>query len=357
MPSLRPDDEVSFAKPRPIGYVLGQPRVGVFDTDYLMNEVAARVLGQGPRLPFSSLFRHAFIPRHVLDELYRPDSYGHRHKWDKLSSQAADLHRLVIPPAAFQNVFEASYLPYLRVVDMGDLYTDEPEVGRVRLSGGGRGASDVPTAQLAVLLSRLHPIVFAHDKHLRRPRVAPRTELLRAARGAEGVVQLGEGTVMSLTAGLGGGGYLLDQAVTRFGAAFGVGPWWSRVMLGALGAWLLADRERRAWIGQHAAPVLDFVGSQLENAGEALNILAAAAAPIAPRGDLPARMAEVFVRVLARRGPVLARDVQDALVLHEDDSELLSEIRMALQSQPCFVEGPRHHYSLGRRAIAPQVDC
>lgn len=133
----------------------GTLRVAVCDTDFLMNLTEAATNPVTSLLAgFSGINQRAYAAQHVLDELYRDDGYGHPTKFHKLSEQAHEAGNR-LPASAFREAFEDRLLPKLTFVYMGDLFADHPLVDRVRNTHNGRGASDVPSAQLAVLLSRL----------------------------------------------------------------------------------------------------------------------------------------------------------------------------------------------------------
>lgn len=97
-----------------------------------------------------------------------------------------------MPANSFRPAFETKFMPSITFVDMGELFADHPLAVKVRMVRNGKGASDVPTAQLAVLLSRLRPVTYSHDAHLNKSGVAPRPANLLTAHGAEHRVEQGE---------------------------------------------------------------------------------------------------------------------------------------------------------------------
>jgi hypothetical protein len=161
--------------PRAFGtnYNFGSPRVALLDTDYILNRVAAAPARFQMLDSFPGLRLRAVASKHVLDELYSPDNHGYRHKWDKLAEQAAE-RGAPVAPGVFRDTFESRYLERITFVEAGGLFANDPYVEHVRRRRNGRGASDAPTAQVAVLLSRLQPIVYSHDEHLWKPGLAPR---------------------------------------------------------------------------------------------------------------------------------------------------------------------------------------
>jgi hypothetical protein len=110
------------------------------------------------------------------------------------------------------------------------------------------------------------------------------------------------------------------------------------------------NAERRRWIGRWAGPVADYVGQECEKAMDALSVLSEVACPIPPDGRVEPRIAEVLVR-RAEHGSMLARDIQDGMAPAIGEAPTVAELRAALTSNPCFVEGPRWRYRLGRRYV------
>jgi hypothetical protein len=317
----------------------------IYDTDFLLNSVTASVLHD--REPTWTL-PSGYASQHVFDELYRPDAYGHRHKWDKLSEQAAEAGR-TIPSTQFQEMFETEYLPRIRFVEMGDQFADQPIALRVRDTHGGRGKSDVPTAQLAVLLSRVGVVVFSHDKHLRGPGLAPSASHLVAAADAEHNVVDGE----HAQAGLAGATVLsvwgVDRGLRAVGAAVGANPWLVRgVALGGLIA-LFWDPARREAFGRSARPLVDGLADLYANVSANLAVVREHVVNVPASESIEARVAEAFVRGSAR-GPMLAGELHAILVSDgdvDDPPPSVGDLRTVLGRSPSFVEGPRWRFSLG----------
>ena len=97
---------------------------------------------------------HLVAATHVYEEMYRSDRLGFPDKFHKLASQAAQEGWPTDRHGEFKRTFETEYLPKITFVDMGDLFLNHPvaqSVGNV---------SDIPTAQLAVLLACDMPVVF-----------------------------------------------------------------------------------------------------------------------------------------------------------------------------------------------------
>lgn len=329
----------------------GTLRVAVCDTDFLMNETKAAADPSTSLLAgFAGINVRAYAAQHVFEELYRDDGHGHPTKWHKLSEQAGQAHARVLP-STFRDAFEDRLLPKLTFVRLGDLFNDHPLVDGVRTIRSGRGASDVPTAQLAVLLSRLRPVAYSHDEHLYKPGVAPRPRRLPVVRGAENQVAQGEhlqvGAVGLTTGSIAG----VDYVARSVGSWLGSPVWLTRAILLGIGAWALWSPARRAALARVLGPVGEAYFTQLAAVGEALALLDAAAAAVEPEDGIECRIAEVLVRQ-AHDGPLLAKDIQDGLTSCDpglSEVPTINELRALLSATPCFEEGPRWRYSLGHR--------
>ena len=91
----------------------------------------------------------------------------------------------------------------------------------------------------------------------------------------------------------------------------------------------------------------------IEDAAEATEYLALSAAEVPMQESLECRIAEVLA--IAPQGEaLLAREIQMQLGALVGDSRGLADIRSLLRSKPCFVEGPRHRWRLGRGYVAPR---
>jgi len=331
----------------------GTLRVAVCDTDFLMNQVAAAANSSTSLLAgFSGINVRAYAAQHVFDELYRDDGHGHPTKWHKLSEQAQDAG-VPVPASAFRDAFEDRLLPKLTFVNLGNLFADHPLVDGVRSVRNGRGASDVPTAQLAVLLSRLRPVTYSHDEHLYKPGVAPRPRHLPAVRGAEHQVAQGEYLqvgVLGLTAGSVASVDYVGRAVGHW---LGSPVWLTRLVAVGLGAWALWSPARRAGISRLLGPVAEAFFEQLEHVSEALVLLDSASAAVPPLNTIECRIAEVLVRH-ANEGPLLAREIQDRLSTCDPawrQVPTIQKLRSVINESPCFEESPRWRYSLGHRYV------
>lgn len=352
----RPDVHASLQLPSPLRwggshYSLASPRVAILDTNYILNKVQERVrLGDAWRVVrFPSLRTHRFASLNVLRELYAPDNYGHRHKWDKLAEQSAE-QGWATPAETFQRVFEQDFLGQIRFVDVGRMFENDPLPRAVRTRGHGQGAPDAPTAQLAVLLSRTRPIVYAHDKDLYKPGVAPRPNTLVAVEAVHGNVEEGHATIGAGNAALysaGYGSYGLAVGVERL---LGLPKWVTYLGLGTAIGWLFTSPERRRTIVGAATRVIEHVATALESASDGLAILEGAACPVTPNDALQCRIAEVLAFEYTGADGLLAKEIQAAISASPSDASAPSvrAIRAAIATAPCFVEGSRWRYQLGR---------
>lgn len=160
--------------PPALSYSFGSTRVAILDTDYILNQLKDRVrFGIGCRTSAGPPVGQArsFASSHVLQELYKADALGNRDKWDKLAKQSQS-EGWPRRPDTFREIFESEYLEDITFVNVSGMFEDDPIAQKVRL----RGASDTPTAQLAVLLARARPIVHSHDHSLWEPGLAPAPE-------------------------------------------------------------------------------------------------------------------------------------------------------------------------------------
>ncbi len=329
----------------------GNLRVALWDTDFLLNQVRDSLKTPKPLLTgFSGVQLRQYASQHVFAELYRDDGHGHPSKWHKLAEQAA-AQGSPTAPAVFRDRFETKFMPDITFVEMGDLFADHPLAVAVGAARNGKGASDVPTAQLAVLLSRLRPVAYSHDEHLYKFGVAPRPETLPSVHGAEHQVSTGEHIQVGAF-GLGAASVAgVDYLARTIGNCFGLQTWLTRALTIGAGAVLLSSPHRRHAIGKRLTPVVEFVFEQIARAQDGLRLLDTHAVNVDPSESIEARIAEMLV-ARAQSGPLLAREIQDQL--RSCDPSLLNvpstgELRAVLHATPCFEEDPRRRYSLGHR--------
>lgn len=331
----------------------GTLRVAVCDTDFLMNEVAAAADPLTSILAgFSGINVRAYAAQHVFDELYGDDGHGHPTKWHKLSEQAQDADA-PLRASAFRDAFEERFLPKLTFVNLGNLFADHPLVDGVRSVRNGRGASDVPTAQLAVLLSRLRPVTYSHDEHLYKPGVAPRPRHLPAIRGAEQQVAQGEYLQLGAVGLTAGSVASVDYVGRAVGHLLGSPVWLTRLVTAGLGAWALWSPARRAGLARMLSPAADAFFNQLKHVSEALALLDSASAAVPPLDTIECRIAEVLVRH-ANEAPLLAKEIQDGLITCDPALRQVPTIhglRAVINESACFEESPRWRYGLGHRYV------
>jgi len=330
----------------------GTLRVALCDTDFLMNQVKDTVNPATSLLSgFKGIRQRAYAAQHVFDELYGDDGHGHATKWHKLSDQARDAG-VPVPESTFRDAFETRFVSDIGFVHMGDMFAEHPLVMGVRTVRSGRGTSDAPTAQLAVLLSRLHPVVYSHDEHLYKPGVAPRPRHLPVVRGAENQIAQGEHVQLGAIGVTVGSVAGVDYLARTVGGLFGSPTWLSRLVALGLGAWTLLSPEHRAAAGRILVPIGEALLWHLERTYEALTLLDSSCAAVEPSGSIEARIAEALVR-RAKDGPLLAKEIQHELTLCDPslvDVPTIEELRAVLSIEPCFEVGPRWRYSLGHRS-------
>ena len=329
----------------------GTMRASLLDTDYILNQVGDAVGGDvTTRLGIPGIYVRSYAAQHVYDELYRDDGHGHPTKWHKLSDQARQAGNPV-RPSVFSDKFESRLLPHLTFVRMGGLFADHPLVQRVASARGGRGASDAPTAQLAVLLSRLRPVAYSHDEHLYKPGVAPRPWVFPAVCEAEARVAQGEHLYAGATGLTVGSVAGLDYLARRVGALVGAPIWGTRLLALAAGTWAMTSPDKRRAVGRVMGAMLVTLAEHHQGMVNGLEQLDRAVVNVDPSDSLESRIAEVLVRQ-ADGGPLLARDIQEHLIVCDRtfvDVPTMTELRSVLDLSPCFEEGPRWRYGVGNR--------
>ena len=192
-------------------------------------------------------------------------------------------------------------------------------------------------------------VVFSHDKHLRRPGIAPPD--LNPVVGASiasseaELVMAGAATATAVT------GTALSSALGSAARALGVprlATWSVLAVAVALG---LSDEKRRRKISASLKPLGTGLLELLSASETAKAVLAeaAVAAPLLP--PLECRIADVLVRA---SGPLLVREIRGELAARESTHlEPEQEIRALLRALPCFAELTPHRWELGRK-MAPQ---
>lgn len=327
----------------------GKPRVAICDTDYLMNQVRNAVNTPGA-VPFPGVHQRVYASQHVFDELYGDDGHGHPTKWHKLSDQARDAQTPVAADV-FQVMFERSFLPGITFVDMGGLFAEHPLAQKVQAVRNGKGASDVPTAQLAILLSRMRPVTYSHDQHLYKPGVAPRPRNFSDVCAAEGHVSRGEHLAVGVGHAVFGTLKAADFLVQQVGTLISAPVWLGRAAMIGVGALAFTSTQRRSRAAQVVSPILEALTGHLEGINTGLTVLDGAAIQVEPETALEARIAQVLVKESAN-GPLLAGEILEHLAGDDQSAFALpsmDELRSVLVRTPCFEEGPRWRYGLGHQ--------
>jgi hypothetical protein len=333
-----------MATPRPPKVATSQvPRIGVVDTDALMNDLKARVRGSA----FDSVFTNRlggrsspwYASMHVLIEMYQEDPLFFPDKFHKLCAQSME-QGWPTSAATFRQVFEADYLPAIRFVDVTGVLMDS----HMALAVETFDAKDKPTGQLAALLALTECVVYSHDRDLRRPRIAPPdlSPVLAAVKAldlAGAVPQSIEfaGTVTALSMST-----AVEAAARHLGLPKLAG--WS--LIAVLTAWLLADPARRAKVGKELGVAVAAVSDVLL-AGEAAKAeLAAAAIEAFESPPLECYIAAVLA---TGSGPMTVPAIRRTMIeqRHPNPPPSATKIRETGRAMPCFVEVTRHHWQLG----------
>jgi hypothetical protein len=336
LPSRRPAFSLSF----------GTTRVAILDSDYILNQVAQLV--DDPVQALSLIgppFRRGrtFASAHVLTELYQSDKLGFANKWEKLAHQAAERGRLT-KPVAYRQMFEETFLPGITFVDVGGMFVDAEAARAVHAID----PHDAPTGQLAVLLSRTRPIVYAHDKSLWRPGLAPAPANFQAVLTAGFRVDNSENLTQGFSYVAGGVVWAVDGAARGVSVMLKVPRWvpWLALIGGV--TWYLLGQERRDRVVVALRPVGRMLEREAEISTHALGTLADAVAQVEAANQLECRIAEVLAE-LPDEEALTAAELQDSMTSGGPPIELpsASDMRTFMRQLPCFVEGPTSRFRLG----------
>lgn len=344
LPLQRPGLSLSF----------GSTRVAILDSDYILNQVAQMVDDPvhalsliGP--PF--LRGRAFASAHVLRELYQSDSLGFANKWEKLAHQAADRGRST-KPREYRLMFEQSFLPGITFVDVGGMFVDAEASRAVHAID----PHDAPTGQLAVLLSRTRPIIYAHDKSLWRPGLAPAPANFQAVLTAGFQADNSESLMHGFTYIAGGVVWAVDGAARGVAGVLRIPRWAPWVVLIGAFTWYLLGNERRDRVVDALRPVGQMLERQAEISTNALATLADAVVQVEPPDRLECRIAEVLAKLSVDEA-LTAAEIQKRMTRgFGPPIELPSagNIRAFMRQLPCFVEGPTSRFRLGQTYGAHQ---
>jgi hypothetical protein len=328
---------------------LGSTRIAVLDTDYLLNQIRDGVqkggtlfLVGGP--PLGNV--RAFASSHVLQELYQSDHLGFRNKWEKLANESA-VGGWPREPKVFEAFFKRHFLNRITFVDVAGVFEDEPSVQEVRKID----PKDAPTAQLTVLLSRLRPFVYSHDKSLQRPGLAPDRVQFQAVLAAGRDLESGESTVKGATFVGAAVVWGVDGATSEAAAMLKVPRWVPYLVLASTVIWMFIGAERREKVVKVLKPVGKFILLQAEVASNAAALLNGSVANV-PEGDqLECRIAEVLAQC-TKDEHLLAREIQERILQHSPSlpRPTVPEIRSVL-TKACFVQSPRYRYKLGETYV------
>jgi hypothetical protein len=322
-------------------------RIGVIDTDALMNDLKARVRG----LVFDSVFTSRlggrpgpwYASTHVLTEMYQEDPLFFPDKFHKLCAQSIE-QGWPTGAATFRQVFEADYLRSIRFVDVTGVLMDS----HMALAVETFDAKDKPTGQLAALLALTECVVYSHDRDLRRPKIAPPdlSPVLAAVKALHlaGVVPQSiefKGTVTALS---------MNAAVEAAARHLGLPKLAGWSLIAVLTALLLADPSRRAKVGKGLGVAVGAV-SEILLAGEAAKAeLASAAIEAFESPPLECHVAAVLA---ARSGPMTVPAIRRTMIEQRRPNPTPSAptIREIVRAMPCFVEVTQHHWQLGSTMV------
>jgi hypothetical protein len=302
-------------------------RFVILDTSHLVDDLKEYVKsGATPARP--SLIAHSFggtlyfAPDHVLEEMYRDDGFGNRDKFHKLAAQSV-LAGWDTPPDRFREVFETRFLPAIRFVAVDGMYEDHA------LALSIPHDADVPTGQLAVLLSPLRPALYATDRHLKKPGLAPRE--LQPVIVASATIEMTDGTSFAagvVTVGVGAG---LNEAVKSLADLLSIPPWVIWTACGGVLGWYLLDAERRDRLKEATAPAWKMIAEHLEDAAKARSVVETVGVEAPDELDDVQQVASL----LARRST--AQTIDD-LAARWPPERALCDIEQVLCENPCFVE-------------------
>jgi len=323
------------------------PRVGVFDTDRLLNELKEQISGTAaaPARQPGLVATCRVASSHVYDEVYSADALGHANKFEKLAAQSAAMGRDT-PASAFRRIFEVDRLPYIRFVDVTGVLPEHPWPQAVT------HAKDVPTAQLAALLSMIEGlIVYSHDKHLRGPQLAPPD--LAPIVAADWAAVMGDGMLVGGSTVGTAGVLVMNGLVARVSNAVRIPTWLGWILCFGAGAWALSNPDRRSKVGRALAPVAETLAQFYEEAEQGKKVLAEAALPTPTAVTLEMRLAKV--RVFAKQ-PLEIHDIKSRV--RQDGAELsLAALRRVLAACPAFVRARVDYWQLGEVRLPPSASA
>jgi hypothetical protein len=322
----------------------------ILDTTQVLNElktlVRYRMPINGVITPESLRRAPLLASRHVYDEIYRADGYGHADKFGKLAEQSR-AEGWPTDPAVFRDAFESRMLPLIRFVETGDLFDGHEVV----LSVGN--PSDVPTARLTLLLALGRPIVLSKDSHLNRTGLAS----VKPDVVLQGFAAM-ETTELSVYAT----GYVsvsaakrVNRAVNQFSDTIGVKPVfiWCGVVLaaGLVLYWVMQKPERKAVAAKLIQPVAGLYVTVVREGYQAAQTLSTQSIPEPDHPTLAQRIAGLLLDTRHRHGVASLRHA-----LTVDDSSAgptEEEIEATLRALPCFTPSEGGGWQLGEVLSPP----
>lgn len=345
----RPDPFVAGYQRFP-GLLAHPPRL--LDTAHVLDELKELVhrgwLSRGAISPDGPRRAPLVAPRHVYNEMYRDDGFGHADKFEKLAEQSTN-EGWPTDPAVLRRAFESRMLPMIHFVETGTLF-DEHEVV---LSVGN--PSDVPTARLAVLLALGRPVVLSKDRHLRRPGLAAATQ---------GVLLQGFAAMETTELSVYATGYVslsavrrVNRVVNQFSDNLGVKPavTWvaATIITGFLLYWILQTPERRTIAGKVVQPIAGLYVTAVRGGQQAQHALADLSVPVPPTPNLAQRIAAALLDMGRRHSVDSIHHALTASAFGTGPSN--TEIEATLHALPCFVPAEGGNWQLGEVLRPPAM--
>ncbi len=319
--------------------VLDVPDVQIFDTDHIINMVKADVRDRRPIRSRSRIY----ASHHVYEEMYQADHLGNANKFEKLASQSIQ-EGWSTTPDKFQSVFEEDYLPTIVFVDVGNLFVDHESPKRVHVTD----YKDVPTAQLAVLLSGVSRIVCSLDKSLKKAELSPQS--LPEVMDALEAVDLANSSLSGASAAVAGISIGVNE-LTKALAGWLRLPQWVVVFTTIVVVIVILQKpERRRSVIKAAAPIGGFLDTTIKKGRSAEKVLDLAVLPADRVGlGIEQAIAALLVQVPVGQG-LLVREIMEQLpqIGFPVNSLKQTELRSILESAPCFVRVQRYRWQLGQ---------
>jgi hypothetical protein len=323
-------------------------RIGILDTDCLFDDViyqatGGRISSQFPAVKVTSVLGSTlyFASLHVFDEMYRPDKLGHANKFEKMARQAAS-SGMEISVTKFQRVFEDEFLPLIRFIDMSGVLADHDWAAAV----ASVDVKDQPTGQLCALLAGASPVIYARDKSLRRPGLAP--ESIGPVVAANLAADLGDGMLYSGAIGVTAAGAVMHRGIKAGTGALEVSPYVGYLIVLAIAVWAFSNRDRRERAFRITKPILDVLFDAMERADAGRDVIEAHS--ISPPAQGQSIEAGIAMTLAFAETSLLATEIREILK-SQSQFEMLSvtDVRMVLNRElSCFVRSGRSRWQLGK---------